>query len=276
MPLYREFETETSYRYLERIAKALHEPVCLLGGWAVYLTVNDRFREEQGSNYLGSRDIDVGFRVDEKLDEKQLGESSVATSLSLLEQDGFRLLGFRLYKEVRYETGEELAPEAAQNTPTYDIFTLYVDPVVDVVHPLFRKVFGFTPVDEPLLAMVFDDERYRSEVRIFNKMFWIPTPDVLLATKVKSIPNRTRDEKLVKDICDAYALCWYAGVAFQHIKRALHDILTPATIKRLQQNIAAETEVFQQAERAVGIAAETIETALMNLTVEENVDPQQS
>ena len=57
MPLYNEFETETSYKYLQQIIKILEEPICLLGGWAVYLTVNDNFNKNQGRNYLGSRDI---------------------------------------------------------------------------------------------------------------------------------------------------------------------------------------------------------------------------
>ncbi len=69
MTLYSKFETETSYQYLKRIIEVLNEPVCLLGGWAVYLTVNTRFRESQGRNYLGSRDIDIGFHVDKNLDE---------------------------------------------------------------------------------------------------------------------------------------------------------------------------------------------------------------
>ena len=40
MPLYAKYETDTSFDYLEKIIKILEEPICILGGWAVYLTVN--------------------------------------------------------------------------------------------------------------------------------------------------------------------------------------------------------------------------------------------
>ena len=61
MTLYSIFETETSFTYLQEIVKILKEPICILGGWAVYFTVNNAFKEDQGRNYLGSRDIDLGF-----------------------------------------------------------------------------------------------------------------------------------------------------------------------------------------------------------------------
>ena len=92
MPLYNEFETETSYRYLQQIINISEEPICLLGGWAVYLTVNDDFNKNQGRNYLGSRDIDIGFHINRNLNEAQLKNTTIAKSLSLLENDGFKPL----------------------------------------------------------------------------------------------------------------------------------------------------------------------------------------
>ena len=265
MTLYSKFETETSYQYLKRIIEVLNEPVCLLGGWAVYLTVNTRFRESQGRNYLGSRDIDIGFHVDKNLDEGQLRNSAMAKSLTLLEKEGFKLLGFRYYKEIHYETGEELTPEEAKNIPTYNIFSIYVDPIVDTMHPSFGKIFGFTPVDESLLTLVFGERRYRKELNEFNKLLWIPTPEILLATKIKRIPNRTRDEKLVKDICDVYVLCWYSGMNFQKIKNALHDLTSLKKLQKFKECMESEKEVFRKAESAMGIDAETIENVILNL-----------
>ena len=61
MALYSNFETETSYSYLQKIIKTIDEPICILGGWAVYFTVNKTFQKDQGRNYLGSRDIDLGY-----------------------------------------------------------------------------------------------------------------------------------------------------------------------------------------------------------------------
>jgi hypothetical protein len=59
MALYAKYETDTSFDYLEKIIDILDEPICILGGWAVYLTVNKKFKEDLGPDYLGSRDIDL-------------------------------------------------------------------------------------------------------------------------------------------------------------------------------------------------------------------------
>ena len=263
MALYTEFETETSYRYLKRLINFLNEPVCLLGGWAVYMTVNENFKREYGRNYLGSRDIDLGFHVDRNLNEDQLKNSALARSLSLLEEDGFKLLGFRYYKEIHYETGEELTPEEAKNTPTYNIFTIYVDPVVDNIHPSFKKMFGFVPVDETLLTFVFKNRRYRRELIKSNKLLWIPSPEILIATKIKSIPDRTKDEKLVKDLCDTYAFGWYSGVALKTLKNSLQNIL-PSKYLEKSRNCLKE-EVFKECGDVLGIDAKVIKNVVYNL-----------
>ena len=63
--MYKEFETRTSYKYLKKIIGSLKEPICILGGWAVFFHVNKKFHETQGRSYLGSRDIDLGFHIKE-------------------------------------------------------------------------------------------------------------------------------------------------------------------------------------------------------------------
>jgi hypothetical protein len=63
MTLYEEFETDTSFRYLKEIVKIFEKTVCIIGGWAVYFTVNEHFKKEHGRNYLGSRDIDLVFTL---------------------------------------------------------------------------------------------------------------------------------------------------------------------------------------------------------------------
>lgn len=32
---------------------------------------------------------------------------------------------------------------------------MYIDPIVDVIHPNSKQVLGFVPVDEPMLSNVF-------------------------------------------------------------------------------------------------------------------------
>ncbi|MDG6218321.1 MAG: hypothetical protein QCI00_02655 [Candidatus Thermoplasmatota archaeon] len=138
MGLYSDFETETSYEYLQKIVNIFDEPICILGGWAVYFTVNTAFRKDQGRNYLGSRDIDLGFHLPKNLTKPKLKNSTIGTALLLLEQQGFKPLGFRYYKDIHIETGKELTSEQSAKTPTHDIFQIYIDPIVNEVHTSFR------------------------------------------------------------------------------------------------------------------------------------------
>src|SRR3989344_3004003 len=42
--MYRDIETEASYKHLRLVISSLKGPVCVLGGWAVYFTVNNKLR----------------------------------------------------------------------------------------------------------------------------------------------------------------------------------------------------------------------------------------
>lgn len=262
MPLYQKFETDISFEYLQEVVKNLEEPVCILGGWAVYFTVNENFRKGQGRNYLGSKDIDIGFYLDKNLDENGLKSTAFGKSIALLECTGFKPLGFRYYKEINIETRKELMDEESAKIPSYNIFQIYVDPIVNNLHPSLQKIFGFVPIDEPLLSLVFEDKLNRKELKEFNKLLWLPQPDVLLATKIKSAVNRTKDEKLIKDVCDIYALSWYSEKTFDEIRSRLHRILSnvnPAIQKLLSKDI------LKQVETAIGIDADVIETVINGL-----------
>jgi hypothetical protein len=51
--LYDRLETNEALKALEALSGMLPEPFLLMGGWAVYITVNDSFLDEHGSTYLG-------------------------------------------------------------------------------------------------------------------------------------------------------------------------------------------------------------------------------
>ena len=184
----------------------------------------------------------------------------------LFKKEGFKPIGFRYYKEIHYETGKELTPKEAKRTPTHNIFTMYVDPIVDEIHPSFHEVFGFTPADEQLLTPVFKDKQCHKEMREFNKLLWIPTPEILLATKIKSVLNRTKDEKFIKDICDIYALSWYSCKNFQDIKDESRKYVNHEILIKLQAMLKSETEVFQKSQIAMDIDIETIKNLIEDLT----------
>jgi len=265
MALYAKYETDTSFDYLEKIIEILDEPICILGGWAVYLTVNNKFKEDLGPNYLGSRDIDLGFHMDPSLDETELSQSAMKKALNILEENGFKPQGFRYYKEIEYGTDKELSKEEAEKIPPHNIFTIFVDPIIDYVHPSFKKIFNFDPVDETFLTHVFRDETKRKELIEFDKLLWLPTADILLATKIKSAINRQKDEKYVKDICDIYALSWYSDIKYHKINNEVHKILDESYFEKLRKRMNEDKSIFDKASIAMGIDSEIISNTLENL-----------
>ena len=67
--MYKDVETETSYRYLKIVFSRLNEPIFILGGWAVFFTVNADYKRNVKRDYIGSRDIDLGFKNSSTLKE---------------------------------------------------------------------------------------------------------------------------------------------------------------------------------------------------------------
>jgi hypothetical protein len=101
----------------------------------VYLTAGENFRREHGRDYLGSRDIDLGFHIEKDWSRDELKNSGLAIAVTTLIEMGFEPMSFRLVKHFHIDTGQELRGEDAKKTPSYDIFDLFIDPVVDHIHP---------------------------------------------------------------------------------------------------------------------------------------------
>ena len=99
-----------------------------------------------------------------------------------------------------------MSKDEIKTTPLHFVFPLYIDPVVDIIHPKFYEVFKFNPVDEPLLEKVFMDKANRITEKTFGKNLWLPKPHVLLATKLNSVISRDKEHKRLKDIADIFAL----------------------------------------------------------------------
>ncbi len=200
--MHKEFETRTSYNYLKSVIESLDEPICILGGWAVFFLANEQFEKAQGRPYLGSRDIDLGFQASKKA-------ALLSTIKILTEKLKFKPLSFRLVKEIHTETWEEI--NDGRTVPAHFIFPMYVDLIVDTIPAGFRKTFGFTPIDEPLLKFAFE-KKENTQMKEFDKKLLLPSPELLLAMKINSLPGRDKEHKRIKDICDIFALAWYSGL----------------------------------------------------------------
>jgi hypothetical protein len=236
---YKEFETRTSYKYLKEVINNLKEPICILGGWAVFFHVNKKFQETQGRSYLGSRDIDLGFNLSSK-------KSALPETIKILtEKLKFKPLSFRMVKEIHTETEEEV--EDGRIIPAHFIFPMYIDLIVDAIPEDFKKKFGFNPIDEPLLKVVFEKNEYFI-IKEFGKNLLVPKPELLLAMKVNSLPDRDKEHKKIKDICDIFALAWYSDVALEDINISKH-----IAKNNIQKCIASLTENdFEKASLQIG------------------------
>lgn len=221
--MYQDNEIKISQEHLTAIFSNMKEPVCLLGGWAVYLTVNEKFNQANGRNYLGSRDVDLGFHVDPKWSTTELQRSALAQSVKILKDRGFVGVGFRLVRYYDMDTKKEITEEEAKKKRPYEIFQLYVDTMSDNIHTDAQKVLGFPLLDEQLLSYVFNDGRFTS-MSDFGGTFKLPAPEILVSTKLKSVLDRTKDDKRIKDICDIYALLWYSSKTLPELKKEVTAI----------------------------------------------------
>ena len=219
--LYDGQETDTALEALEALSKELPEPFLLIGGWAVYLTVNESYRKDHGVPYLGSRDIDLGFHIDRDCDDEALQNCTYAKALKVLDRVGYRPHGsFRYCRIIRRDTGETIDEKAARGMDLYDVIYLYVDMMVDNIHPKHKQYFRADPMDEPFISRVFE-EKCGVPQSINGARVIIPPPHILLATKLKAIPDRTNEDKLWKDACDIYAILWHSKTNYREIVSAV-------------------------------------------------------
>ena len=250
--MYDKIETDISWSHLRTVIENLEEPIVLIGGWAVFLHVNENYKNSTGREYIGSRDIDLGFSSNSDFERSPYK----LTYDKLTEDLDFVPLSFgRLFKEMDRNTSETLSPETARTMPSFEIFQMYVDLIVDEITPEFEAFFGFTPIDEPLLEKVYEDEQNRTERNDFKKRLWLPSPDLLLSMKIKSHPNRDKEHKRVKDLSDITALIMYSGA------RPTHS--NSIGIEKFKSNV--DQKDVEAVGTVLGIETQTIYSALSQI-----------
>lgn len=260
---YQPSETKTSQKQLQGILTLLRDPQCLLGGWAVYYLVNQNFQKATGRDYIGSRDIDIGFHIKKDWTKEQLEKTEFINTIKTLENMGFRSVSFRLFKDFNLDNGQELTPKESTKLPLYQIFQLYIDPIVDNLHSEMKGLLGFVPIDEPLLSLVFEEKIY-SIVPFFGKSIMLPKPHVMLAMKLNSAPRRDKEHKLIKDIADIYALSWHSNIPLSELKRQLYSICSKEKTGKTIRSFTKQDIV--RVSQLLGIAHEELSRVLTELT----------
>lgn len=226
------------------------------------MIVNESFTRSMGRNYLGSRDIDLGFHIDANASTEDLKKSDFVAAVNALKSNGFEPVGFRLVKHFDVDTRKELTPEQAKKKPSYDLFEVYVDPIVDAIPSNARATFGFVPIDEPVLSCVFQPTGGQS-IQIFGKTVILPLPHLLLATKFRSIPNRDKEHKMIKDLADIYALAWHSPTRLDSLKRQIEPIVNKEERKKVLMDVKPEHVDFVS--QATGVDTNEIKQVLAEL-----------
>jgi hypothetical protein len=182
----------------------------LIGGWSVYLTVNQAFEKKTGRSYVGSRDIDLGFHFDPNWSQKEVKSSPFSMAVKEIEAMGFEPQGSRFVKQYHHSQKRELTQEEKRHLPSYEIFNLYIDILVDSDDPMRFKNAGFNVMEEPLLNGVFAGKE-RAETKLDGISVLMPAPQLLMKMKIRSFPSRTQDDKKTKDLVDLGALLLFSG-----------------------------------------------------------------
>lgn len=224
-PVYESVLTRASAERLAGLVQSIPHPVALAGGHAVMHAVQQRWRQRFGQDYFGSRDIDVIYFVDPKWTKAELLASAAAQAPKRIEDLGYTPISFRFVQTLD-EHGNTLAKEPTFGIEDVSVFHLYIDPMVTETHSDLKELWSFHPIDEPLLADVFRNPTARTLLPQFGANVYLPATPYLVATKLKSLPQRTKDDKAVKDLCDLYALVAYGGATSVEIRSLIHATLS--------------------------------------------------
>jgi hypothetical protein len=82
----------------------------------------------------------------------------------------------------------------------------------------------------------------------------VPETHLLLAMKLRSIPNRQKGDKVFKDACDIFALLWHTEGGVENIARSVRAEYPEECKNGLK---AITTEVAARAATHLGVEVET-------------------
>lgn len=259
--------TELSEQELQAVFEAAAPPVCLLGGWAVHLHVTAGFRSEHGREYIGSRDIDIGVHVDERWTNEELPEAPIGDTITGIEALGYTKSRFGFVQNFLRDSQKRITETEANGHRIHEVFQVYVDVIPDVTElSVFREVFGFKPPAEPLLAPVF--EKNKGE-QLSAYVSWpiseeklIVSPEVLTAMKIRSLPDRDKSHKRVKDVADLHALLWYVK-GYTQMKADAVKYVSDDDLEKLEK--AVDETIFENAAQLLQIEQQLISNSITRL-----------
>ena len=189
--MYDPFETDASLRYLVILAKTFGQKIALIGGWAVFYLVNDRYRPATGNEYLRSRDIDLIISPEPKFAGRFASE---IRKMGFVEGG----LPFRYQLIIDRGTGALLGEKEAAHREPFDLIYIFLD-----VFSSKKVALGTWVIPE--LGKAFGGQRLLEGIQV-------APPGEVLKMKLRSYGERVDSEKMEKDACDIYALLHYSSL----------------------------------------------------------------
>ena len=232
MPPCEKHETGMSQRSLPAVLSEASEPVCLLGGWAVHAAVNSGYRLATGRDYIGSRDICLGFHFEGGEDAEAVRSSALAGTVRSLGRIGYEGAASRMVRYYgRDSRRRPLTKEEASKTPLRDMFCMCVDLMVDNVPPGAGGALGFVPAAERMIGHALVGGR-SDEIDEFGARILLPRPEVLLAAKILSMPRLPDGRRRWKDVADMYALVWHSGTKIGELRPAVAGLVPQGRLSK--------------------------------------------
>ena len=233
-------------------------PICVCGGWAVYYTINDIFKKKKNREYIGSQDIDIGFSLKPMLTKSELESTNLFKIVEILESNGYKPEDFRYKKDVTFK--EIGIKEETEKDKT---FALYVDILVNSYPPSLRDLHPNCFFEVPLIEQVYNNTKNQVEISSINNLF-IPTREIIIAMKIHSLPTRGNiHHKMVKDLCDLYALLWYSEESLKEIIRETSKFWEEKSLILLKNKI--DSKLMKECEVILGEPKGSINTVLNEL-----------
>lgn len=88
---------------LKKILDLVDFEICVCGGWAVYFIVNEYFKEQKDTNYIGSQDIDIGFSLKPMMGKTELESTNLFKMLDILEKNNYKPSLFGYKKDIPFD-----------------------------------------------------------------------------------------------------------------------------------------------------------------------------
>ena len=264
---YQDQITDFSENQLKDVFQTVKSPACLLGGWAVHFHVSNSFQEEHNRTYIGSRDIDLGIHVNPDWTAEEL-QDSLGQTITAIEDLGYSRSRFGFVQNFHRDTRKRITEEKAQEYSLHEVFQVYIDLIPDTTElSTFEDVFGFKPPAEPLLEPAFQNE----STPLSNHVTWnvpetvrIPEADLLAAMKIRSLPDRDKGHKQVKDLADLHALLWYA-TDISEIKNQVLEHISSRDIDNLEDSV--DDSLVDDAANLLQINADLIDASINRLRI---------